>query len=108
MKFKSFFKGTQTKKVNPVCSITARREIATYIKYAFENNYKELESSGMLENYIEESEIIYNQTLQILKDTNHNATTYIREEDKIASYINLALTVAFQDINNRLTNFGYK
>ena len=107
MKFTSIFTRNPPTEVRAVELMIARREIEAYLKHAFAINYVELKSAGLLNSFMDASELLYNETLEMLKDTNHSSKTYFDEKDKKENYMNVALSIVFQDISNKLVAYDY-
>ena len=103
MRLKPIFRKIYFRRIKYVIPSIARIEIDAYFNYTFQSHYKELEISGMLEKFLDDSEIIYNDSLQLLKDSSPNFGTYIDEEKKAVNDSKQALSIVFQDISNKLT-----
>ena len=108
MKFMSFFRTNRSFGKQNVIDNAVRKEIDSYVRNTFYSNYIVLESSGRLEKFIDDSEDMYIETIQIQKDQNYNASAYFDEEDKMANYVNEAFSVVFQDISRKLDINDYQ
>ncbi|QHI39129.1 hypothetical protein IMCC3317_45300 [Kordia antarctica] len=101
MKFNPFSRQAISKEIKHPVYNEVSKEIDAYLNFAFKANYVALKSTGKLEKFIDDSEVIYNDAFQMLQDINHKSNTYLNDDDKMTNYMNLALSLVFQDINKK-------
>ena len=102
MRLRFIFRKRHSRRIKCAIPSIARIEIDAYFNYTFQSRYKELEVVGMLEKFLDDSEIMYNDLLQLLKDSNPNFSTHVDEEKKAVNDTKQALSVVFQEITNKL------
>ena len=102
MKLTSVFRKIYSKRIEFQVPSKARIEIDAYFNCNFHSHYKELKAAGELEQFLDDSEILYHEMLQLVKDGNPRIKADVDEEKIAANDEKQALLVVFQDIKNKL------